>query len=390
MTTSDDPQHRAYHQPDPSRVTIREDDPDEDGVFTVRMPIASTGDVRNERDEPLSRDALEGMAQQIDTGSVGVFLDHGASTLGGGGGMFGNRYSAIGKVGVWANPDVTNTQDGDGPALLEADARLMDPETLSEATGDVREALASLQSQVERDIPLSSSIGWREDDTFPGGNDLMEASIVGIPADPRTMSQDAVVDLARAVRDANPDVDPEELVDEFRAVVMGPNTQNETVSEDTDPSDEQSEDTNSEEESEQRDVPEWAQTLIEKQEQQTELLQSISDAVREDDEDEEDDDDNDEDEEDDDDGEQSADVDDTQDTQDTTDDSDDDEERGLEVDGETLTAEDIRELREQIEDSQPEQPDSEQESDDRDADTPGSARDNDDEEDAAKALLRGN
>lgn len=198
MTDPDEPQHRAYHQSDPSRVTVRDTD-DEDGVFAVRMPIASTGDVRNKGDDPLTRDELDGMAQQIEERAVGVFLDHGTNRD-----ISGSRYGATGKVGEWAASELVEGSDGED--LLEADARLMNPETLPDTTGSVREALAALKAQVERGFALSSSIGWREDDSSPGGNDLMEASIVGIGADPRTTSDGASAAMARAV-------------------VMGPNTE---------------------------------------------------------------------------------------------------------------------------------------------------------------------
>lgn len=190
MSDHDDPQYRAYHHPDADRVTVRETD--EDGTFSVRMPLASTGEVRNQGDDPLSREELDGMRQQIEEQAVGVFLDHGSNMD-----IGGSRYSAVGKVGEWADPDLV---EGEGDTtLLEADARLMDPETLPEATGTVREALAVVKSQADRDLALSSSIGWRDDESFAGGVDLMEASIVGIPADPRTTSQDAPTGMARAV-----------------------------------------------------------------------------------------------------------------------------------------------------------------------------------------------
>jgi hypothetical protein len=345
--STEEPAHRSYHQAPADQITVRETGDGEDGVFVVRMPIASTGEVRNEGDDPLSRAAVDGMAEQVAEGTVGVFIDHGQSTLGGGGGMLGNRYSAIGKVGEWENPTVVDAgerEDGaDDSALLVADARLMDPETLPAASGAVREALAAIKSQVERGFSLSSSIGWREDDTFPGGNDLMEASIVGIGADPRTTSDAAAGAVARAAVDAG--ADPEALVDAVRAVVMGPTDgreADESMGNDDTPTDEQSEGTtDGAEESEQREAPAWAERLIEQQEQQTDLLQSVHDAVREDGEDEDD-------EEEDDDSEENAD--------DGEDDEDDEEseqsaapdegERTLTVDGEDVTAEDIRALRE--------------------------------------------
>ena len=213
MTDTDDPQHRAYHQPDPDDVEVRDLDGN-DGTFAVRMPIASTGEVRNEGDEPLTRDEIEGMAQQIEQRSVGVFLDHGSNMD-----VSGSRYSAVGKVGEWEASEVIERS---GTDVVEAEARLMDPETLPAAAGSVREALAAVKSQVERDIALSSSIGWRDDDAMAGGVDLLEASIVGIPADPRTTTQGAAAELARAAQAARDDVTPEQLVADFRTVVMGP------------------------------------------------------------------------------------------------------------------------------------------------------------------------
>lgn len=203
MTTTDQtPAHRTHTTPPTNRVTYRAPDDSEDGVFEVRMPIATTGDVRNEGDDPLTRTELEGMATQIKSRTVGVFLDHGGTNLGG-----MERYSAVEKVGEWQDPEVQTQQD-DGPSELVATARLMDPESLPSGVGDLRAALGSIKEQVKRDFSISASIGWREDDSYPGGNDLMEASIVGIGADPRTVSEDdgvAMVARAAVEAGANPD-----------------------------------------------------------------------------------------------------------------------------------------------------------------------------------------
>lgn len=216
MTSYDEPKYRNYYQPDPDSVELREHD-GEEGMFSVRMPIATTGEVRNEGDDPLSNDEVSGMGQQIEGRAIGVFLDHGSNPD-----MAGSRYSAIEKVGEWADPE-TATRDADDETELVATARMMDPETLPDSTGRIREGLAALKEQAKRGLSLSSSIGWRDDESAPGGVDLMEVSIVGIPADPRTTSQDAAVSMARAVAaDANlDDATAEQLVADFRAVVMG-------------------------------------------------------------------------------------------------------------------------------------------------------------------------
>jgi len=326
MTDHDDIQHRAYHQSDPDRVEVRESLEDSDGMFSVRMPIASTGEVRNEGDDPLTRSELEGMAEQIDSRSVGVFLDHGQNMA-----ISGSRYSATGQVGEWANAELAEADD---TTLLEADARLMDPETLPSATGAVREALAALKAQIERGLSLSSSIGWREDDAYPGGNDLMEASIVGIGADPRTTSDAPTAIAARALTADDRDAFERRLED-LRAVVMGPD--NSTQATDmTDEATESGDDPDNTNESD--DVPdaeEFRSRMIEMQQTQTETLNTLADALRED---SEDDDEGDDDEEGDED-EQAADE--------------PGEERTIDVDGEELGADDIREMREQLADADP-------------------------------------
>jgi len=92
--------------------------------------------------------------------------------------------------------------------VLMATARMPDPEDLPAATGDYRQALAILKEQAKRGIAQDASIGWRDDDEFPGGVDLMEASIVGIGADWRTNTgDDAAEVVARAAVEAGADPD---------------------------------------------------------------------------------------------------------------------------------------------------------------------------------------
>jgi len=286
MTTHDEPQHRAYHQPDPDAVEYREPADDDDGMFRVRMPVASTGEVRNEGDDPFERDALEGMARQINEGDVGVFLGHGFSDA-----ISGKRFDQLERLGSWTDASVDGDRDA-ADAVLMAEARIADPETLPSGTGRFREATGILKEQVKRDIPLSSSIAWREDADVPGGNDLMEVSIVGIPADPRTTTQETAGAVARAAVDAG--ADPDALVEAVRAAVVKPDaTADSDMSEtDNESGDEQSAD--ADDEQTEREAPEWADELLELQRQQTETLSTLADAIREDDEDDEDDEDEDE------------------------------------------------------------------------------------------------
>lgn len=205
------PDHRFSRDVPASAISLRQPE-DEDGVFDVRMPIATTGEVRNEGDDPLSRDELDGMARQIDDRAVPVFLDHGRSSVGG-----PKRYSAVEKIGEWTEANVRE-RDADDTDELVATARVMDPETLPNL-GGLREAIGSIREQVKRDFSLSASIGWRDDDSAPGGVDLMEASIVGIGADPRTTSNGGAAVVARAAVEAG--ADPDRLVQAVREATEG-------------------------------------------------------------------------------------------------------------------------------------------------------------------------
>lgn len=216
MTTpDDDAAYRSEYDPPAETVTLREAEEmdSSEGMMEVRLPIASTGAVRNEGDDPLSASELHGMAQQVDTLTTGVFPEHGGSSVVDGTG----RYSQFEKLGYWADADLQSDAAADGEDLLMATARMPDPETLPPATGDYREALAILKEQAKRGIPISASIGWRDDGDSPGGVDLLETSIVGIGADPRTNTEGGTEALARAAVDAG--ADPEEFVAEVRNIV---------------------------------------------------------------------------------------------------------------------------------------------------------------------------
>ncbi|MEF8907090.1 MAG: hypothetical protein V5A13_04445 [Haloarculaceae archaeon] len=212
MTDHDDVQHRSQFQASGDAIEVRqpEGEGDGDGRFRIRMPVSSTAEARD--GEAFGRDRLRGFADQIADGDVGVFLDHGRSGPG------DSRYSALSKVGYWAEPEVT---DRDAGADLVADAVLMDPAELDADVGDLREALATLKAQAELGVPLASSVGWSEstgDRDVPGGADLLEISIVGIPSDPRTTTADAGEPaLARAVSAASTDFDVATFVRELTA-----------------------------------------------------------------------------------------------------------------------------------------------------------------------------
>jgi hypothetical protein len=219
MAPTDEPAHRSHsYDADGDDIRVREADEvdDEDGVFEIRMPIASTGEVRNEGDDPLTRSELEGFATQITERQVPVFAGHGADTT-----VADGHYSPFERLGDWRDASFqARSEDGDDGVLM-ATARMPDPETLPAATGAYREGLAILKEQAKRGVGLDASIGWRTDDNFAGGNDLMEASIVGIGADWRTNTGDEAAEVvAREAVAAG--ADPSELVERVERAVRGP------------------------------------------------------------------------------------------------------------------------------------------------------------------------
>jgi hypothetical protein len=211
--THDGTAYRATTYADAGEVEVREEVDDAGDMFEVRLPVASTGEVRNVDDDPLTRDELDGMARQINEGDVGVFPQHGNSRL-----IDGDRYSQFERLGNWRAADIETRAAEDGADLLTATARMPDPDTLPRGTREFRQMLTILKVQADRGIGIGASIGWSDDEDAPGGVDLMEVSVVGIGADPRTstQSEDAGI-VARAAVDAG--VDPETLVETVRDYV---------------------------------------------------------------------------------------------------------------------------------------------------------------------------
>ncbi|WP_256394109.1 hypothetical protein [Natronoarchaeum rubrum] len=406
MTDHDDVAQRAYHSPDPDRVEVRDVDDPEDGVMTIRMPISSTAEARDGK--AFDRRRLEGWAEQIREGTVGAFLDHGRNPD-----VAGSRYSSTGKVGYLDEPELVERDDGETDLVV--DNVLMDPETMPSATGGLREALARIKSQVERDIPLTASVGWSDDTgdrDLPGDSDLLENSLVGIPSDPSASSHDAAVAQARDVL-ADHDLDEEQaeqLVADFRAVVVGSDTRSDSssMSNDDDPGgdagttdDEQSfsferavseneplgdvverhgpdefaesfrdwyrwlkrNNDDAEDPDRSADAEQFRDFMREQTEQQTEILRTLADSLREDDEDD-DEDEEEEEEEESDDGEDDEDEDDEENSADA------DDERTVTIDGEEMTADEaVETLRDDVDGAEPETPgDDDDERDDEPAD----------------------
>lgn len=184
-------------------------------LMAIRLPIASTGQVRNEGDQPLTHRELRGMARQVDDLTTGVFAGHGSGDI-----ITNGQYSQFEKLGYWADAEIEDDATADGEDLLYATARMPDPDTLPATVGDYKKALSIIKEQATRGIPIDASIGWREDGGYPGDVDLMEASIVGIGADPRTNTEASVDPVAAVTRAAvSAGADPDDLVAQVRATV---------------------------------------------------------------------------------------------------------------------------------------------------------------------------
>jgi hypothetical protein len=275
------PPHQRTYEATPNNVEVRQND--DNGVFELRMPIASTGDVRNKDDPPLSRDEVDGMAQQIGDGVVSVFPDHGQTAIS------PNSYSVAEKGGEWQQADVTTRDDGDAQ-LLEATARLMDPDTLPDIP--IRRILGTIKELATRDMSISASIGWRDDEDAPGGVDLMEASLVGIPADKRTHSEASAGGVvARAATRAG--VDADALVREVEAAV---DTETAMTNEDNESATGQNADTDQGEQADDHraDLDETMERLVDLQEEQMEMLRELMGAMDDDDGDDDEDEDDEE------------------------------------------------------------------------------------------------
>jgi hypothetical protein len=275
------------------------------------MPIASTGEVRNEGDVPLTRDEVGGMARQINDGSltVGVFVDHGQTNISG-----AARYSIAERVGEWQDAEVTTRDDRDAE-LLEATARMMDPDSLPDIP--VRGHLGTVKELAVRDMSVPASIGWGDDGDAPGGVDLMEASVVGIQADKRTHSEASAGEVvARAAVDVG--ADPDALVRKVRAAVDAElpcsDADNDMTDDTNESADEQNADHEQDEQTaddgdtEQRGMEEEMREMREQMEENTTMTREMHEQMMGDDENAGDD-GMDEDEEDEDEDEQSADAD---------------------------------------------------------------------------------
>lgn len=161
----------------------------------ITVPISSTEPHRSDG-KIMTEEALESMAEQLESGEVGLWDDHGLSTLTG-----WREYRREDMFGKWVAGEVD--QDG----ILWATAELL-PD---------REETATLLEQLDADMPVGFSVGYKPTDEemlATGDNDeektrhifdvdLWETSPVGIPDNPAAIASVAA-ELDRADADIGP------------------------------------------------------------------------------------------------------------------------------------------------------------------------------------------
>jgi hypothetical protein len=135
---------------------------------TRKVPVSSTSEDRD--GDVMSPEMLESMAEQINTGHVALYADHGWGPNG--------VYSVFDKLGTWQDAVVVDNVLYAEPVLRTK------PET---------DQLRMMREMFEDDTPLTFSVGFIPRDMEPikgsGGmtfksGDLLEISPVGIPSNP--------------------------------------------------------------------------------------------------------------------------------------------------------------------------------------------------------------
>lgn len=162
----------------------------------ITVPISSTTPHRSDG-KIMTEEALESMAEQLESGEVGLWDDHGLSVLTG-----WREYRREDMYGRWVAGEV----DEDG--ILWGTAELMDD----------RDETDTLLEQLAQDMPVGFSVGYKpldeemlavaEDDEDKTRHifdvDLWETSPVGIPDNPA-----AIASVAGAIEQADVDIGPE-------------------------------------------------------------------------------------------------------------------------------------------------------------------------------------
>lgn len=173
-------------------VTKESDDGDEVEVTEIDVPVSSTGSDRD--GDKIADQGIEEMIQQYQSGTVGIWLDHGMPQDGSADPFTGmGMYPVLDSIGGW----VDAYQEGE---ILRAIGHLEPENQLAEALED------KLQKGVS---PVGFSIGFivLDADERPDADegflfrsiDLIETSAVGIPSNPDAIVSDSAVSMAKSI-----------------------------------------------------------------------------------------------------------------------------------------------------------------------------------------------
>ena len=157
----------------------------EDGQPEVTVPISSTAPHRSDG-KIMTEEALEAMAEQLQSGEIGLWDDHGLSVETG-----WREYRREDMYGKWVDGEV---EDG----VLWATAELMED----------RDETESLLGQLDQDMPVGFSVGYKplEEEMLADGEedgekprhiydvDLWETSSVGIPDNPTAIAMAGAIE----------------------------------------------------------------------------------------------------------------------------------------------------------------------------------------------------
>jgi len=136
---------------------------DDSGKTSLRIPISSTTEDRDGDD--FSPEGLKNMLEQLNTGNIGLYLDHGFSTFG--------IYNALDMIGAFYGGDIDQNE-------LYGNVKLdMDDERAK-----------TLYRKIEKGLPIGYSVAFVPIDSKEKPNhrrtynkvDLLEVSAVGIPS----------------------------------------------------------------------------------------------------------------------------------------------------------------------------------------------------------------
>jgi len=192
----DDLEREHVYPSDLGEVTVENP---EDGQPQITVPISSTAPHRSDG-KIMTEEALEAMAEQLQSGEIGLWDDHGLSTLTG-----WREYRREDMYGKWVDGEVQDE-------VLWGTAELMED----------RDATQTLLNQLDQDMPVGFSVGYKplEEEMLANGEeadektrhifdvDLWETSPVGIPDNPNAIAMAGAIEAELDRADVGADIGP--------------------------------------------------------------------------------------------------------------------------------------------------------------------------------------